>query len=135
MYKCAAGEIKENSSAKGLASTFLFTFESSNTLVVDAGDPSKPLAIGALIKHKQSDKLFAHAGYPKGSPPPKFSRKKEMVFVPSTPEDARALTAAQAATRVRPMWMIAGQDNKLIPKGVVFVSTASIAAAAGDVEL
>ena len=114
----------------------LFSFESANTLVVDSADPTKTVTIGALAKAYKAEKLFAHAPFPKGSPPPKFSRKKDFAFVPSAQgPDAAILKAAQSASKVRALWSLGEEGGKLVPKGIVLVSTAAIPAASGDAEL
>ena len=115
----------------------MFGFESCNTLVVEEGDAAKVMSIGALVEARQAAKLFAHGSFPKGSPPPKCARKKYFTFVPSDTlgVDARALEASLAASKVRHMWIIGEAEGKLVPKGVALVATASIQAAARDVEL
>ena len=135
LLKVEAGEMKESEDVPSTAQG-LFSFESANSLVVDAAD-AKVMSIGALAKAKAAAKLFAHASFPKGSPPPKFARKKAFVFMPTDAlgADARALEASLTASKVRRMWVVCVTDGKLFPKGVALVSTASIAAAAGDAEL
>ena len=145
LLKCVAGDMKEVSegekASEGETPKFLFNFESSNALVVDAADEKQSVkSISTLIKAAGAAKLFAHAQFPKASPPPKFTRKKAFHFVPSDPAgtEARALQAGHGASRVRPMWVVgptSEDPTKLIPKGVALVATASIQAGTGDTEL
>ena len=71
LLKVEAGEMKESEDVPSTAPG-LFSFESANSLVVDVAD-AKVMSIGTLAKAKAAAKLFAHASFPKGSPPPKFA--------------------------------------------------------------
>ena len=109
-------------------------------MVDPTDDKQNVKSISTLIKAVGAAKLFAHAHFPKGSPPPKFIRKKAFHFVPSDPAgtEARALQASHGASKVRRMWMVgpsSEDQTKLIPKGVALVATASIQAGTGDTEL
>ena len=116
----------------------MFGFETTNTLVVSVEEPSKPVTLASLIKSYKAEKLFAHAPFPKGSPPPKVTRKKDFAFTPAADEsgaEARALAAVASATKTRAMWMVGAEGSKIVPKGLVLASTCGIPAAPGDVEL
>jgi hypothetical protein len=112
-----------------------FKFAKPKDLVLQLGSKSEKTitSIGDVIKASGADKLFGHAPFTKGVPPPSFAVKKEMTFQPKEQSDQSAIQAAMKATKVNLLWVVAvDATNKICPKGLAIVTAGQLVLKVGE---
>ena len=112
-----------------------FKFTKPKDLVLQLGPKSEKtvISIGDVIKSSGADKLFGHAPFTKGVPPPSFAVKKDMTFQAKEQSDQLAIQAAMKATKINLLWVVAvDSTNKIVPKGLAFVTVAQIMLKVGE---
>jgi hypothetical protein len=112
-----------------------FKFAKPKDLVLQLGSKSEKTitTIGDVIKASGADKLFGHAPFTKGVPPPSFAVKKEMTFQPKEQADQLAIQAAMKATKINLLWVVAvDATNKVFPKGLAIVTAAQLMLKPGE---
>lgn len=112
-----------------------YKFSKPKDLVLHLGSKSEKTvtSIGDVIKASGADKLFGHAPFLKGVPPPSFALKKDMTFQPKEQSDQLAIQVAMKATKVSLLWVMAvDSTNKVLPKGLAIVTTVQILLKPGE---
>ena len=112
-----------------------FKFMKPKDLVLQMGPKSEKtiISIGDVIKSSAADKLYGHAPFTKGVPPPSFAVKKEMSFLPRDQSDQLAIQAAMKASKINLLWVaVVDSTSKIVPKVLAIVSTGQLALKVGE---
>ena len=126
----SAGSVDVEANQAITASLFAFHFSKPRVNVVNHGAKSVT-SLGEFIKSENADKLFCHAAFTKGNPPPSFVVKKDMYYHGPNAEMA-AIQAAIASPKLSVLWSVACITGKVTPKGVAILPASQIALKAGQ---
>ena len=107
-----------------------FKFTKPKDLVVNYTSKTV-VTLGEVIKSSGADKMFGHAAFTKGVPPPTFAVKKEMMYHPKEAEIALTV-AAKASQKLTLMWAVTCLGGKISPKGVAIVPSGQITLKSGQ---